>query len=276
MTRQPTSQKLEENNEALSRKLRANILKMIHAAGSGHPGGSLSCVEILMTLFGSVLHFDPKNPRWVDRDRVVLSKGHAVPALYAILAEYDYFPGDWLMSLRKLGSPLQGHPDVARLPAVEAATGSLGQGLSIAQGIAMACKLDKRDSRVFCIVGDGEIQEGQIWEAAMSAPKFKLDNLTVILDYNHGQIDGRSDEVMNLEPIVDKWKAFNWNVLEVDGHDCEALQRVLPTQVPGKPTFIVAHTIKGKGVSFMEGVIDWHGKAPNDEELAKALKELGQ
>ena len=247
---------------------------MIHSGKSGHPGGSLSVVDILISLFSGIVKCQPDNPQWPERDRVILSKGHGVPALYAVLAELGYFPKDWLITLRHLGSPLQGHPDVARLPAVEAATGSLGQGLSIAQGVALALKLDKIASRVFCIVGDGEIQEGQIWEAAMSAPKFKLDNLTVILDYNHGQIDGPSDEIMSLEPIVDKWKAFNWNVLEVDGHDRRAMMDVLPRQVSRKPTFVVAHTIKGKGVSFMEGVIDWHGVAPNDEQLQKALEEL--
>jgi len=247
---------------------------MIHSGKSGHPGGSLSCIDILISLFSGIVKCRPDDPQWSERDRVVLSKGHGVPALYAVLAELGYFPKDWLMTLRHLGSPLQGHPDVARLPAVEAATGSLGQGLSIAQGMALALKLDKMASRVFCIVGDGEIQEGQIWEAAMSAPKFKLDNLTVILDYNHGQIDGPSDEIMSLEPIVDKWKAFNWNVLEVDGHDRRAMMDVLPRQVSGRPTFVVAHTIKGKGVSFMERVIDWHGVAPNDEQLQNALEEL--
>lgn len=263
-----------ENNDITAKRLRSSILQMIHAGGSGHPGGSFSVLEILMTLFSSVVRFKPHDPTWPDRDRVILSKGHGVPALYALLAELGYFPKDWLMSLRKLGSPLQGHPDVVRLPAVEAATGSLGQGLSIAQGMALAQRLDKRKSRTFCIVGDGEIQEGQIWECAMSAPKFSLNNLTVILDYNQGQIDGPTKEIMNLEPVMDKWKAFNWHVLEVDGHDRQALAKILPQSHASRPTFIVAHTVKGKGVSFMENVIDWHGKAPSDEQLAKALKEL--
>lgn len=249
---------------------------MLHAAGSGHPGGSLSCLEIILTLFGEVLKFRPHEPTWPERDRFVISKGHAVPALYVVLAELGYFPKDWLMTLRKLGSPLQGHPDVFRMPATEAATGSLGQGLSIAQGMALAQKLDGKGARTFCLIGDGESQEGQIWEAAMSAPKFKLDNLTVILDYNRGQIDGPTDEVMSLEPVVDKWRAFNWEVLEVDGHDREALGKVLPKRTTDKPTFIVAHTVKGKGISFMERNISWHGAAPNDEQLQKALKECGQ
>ncbi|MBN8554002.1 MAG: transketolase [Deltaproteobacteria bacterium] len=268
-----SSQKLI-NDDATAKRLRAVILKMIHAGKSGHPGGSFSCLEIIMTLFGDILRFDAKNPEWDERDRFILSKGHGVPALYAVLAECGFFPKDWLLTLRQLGSPLQGHPDRLRIPATEAATGSLGQGLSIAQGMAMAGKMDKKDFRVYCVMGDGEIQEGQVWEAAMSAPKFKLDNLTAIIDFNHGQIDGTSDEVMSLDPLADKWKAFNWNVVEVQGHDRKELRKILPTRVSGKPTLVIAHTIKGKGISFMEKIIDWHGVAPNDEQLAKALKEL--
>ncbi|MDB5037216.1 MAG: Transketolase [Bacteriovoracaceae bacterium] len=262
------------NDDATARRLRTTILKMIHAGKSGHPGGSFSCLDIIMTLFADVLNFNPENPEWEKRDRFILSKGHGVPALYAVLSECGYFPSDWLMTLRHFGSPLQGHPDRARMFVMEAATGSLGQGLSIAQGMAMAGKMDKSDHRVFCLIGDGETQEGQVWEAAMSAPKFQLDNLTVITDYNHGQIDGRTEEVMNLNPLIDKWRAFNWNVLEVDGHDREALKKILPQKTKEKPTMVIAHTVKGKGVSFMEGVIDWHGVAPNDEQLAKAIKEL--
>ncbi len=262
------------NDDATSRRLRTTILKMIHAGKSGHPGGSFSCLEIIMTLFADILKFDPQKPDWEDRDRFVLSKGHGVPSLYAVLAECGFFPQEWLMSLRQLGSPLQGHPDRVRIFATEAATGSLGQGLSIAQGMALSAKIDKKDFRVFCLIGDGETQEGQIWEAAMSAAKFKLDNFTVITDYNRAQIDGRCDEVMPLEPLADKWKAFGWNVLEVDGHDREQLKRILPSKAAGKPTMIIAHTIKGKGVSFMEHAIDWHGTAPNDEQLAKAIKEI--
>lgn len=260
-------------NDETAKRLKAEILKMIHAGKSGHPGGSLSCLDILMTLFGDILRFDATRPDWEDRDRFILSKGHGVPALYAVLAECGFFPKDWLMSLRQLGSPLQGHPDRVRIYATEAATGSLGQGLSIAQGIALAGKIDKKDYRVFCLIGDGETQEGQIWEAAMSAPKFKLDNLTLITDYNHGQIDGRTEEVMGLEPLVDKWRAFNWHVLEVDGHDRDALKKTLSSKKSERPTMIIAHTVKGKGISFMEGVIDWHGVAPNDEQLQKALGE---
>jgi transketolase len=247
---------------------------MIHAGKSGHPGGSLSCLDIVMTLFADVLRFDPEKPEWPDRDRFVLSKGHGVPALYAVLSEAGFFPSDWLMTLRQLGSPLQGHPDRTRIFAMEAATGSLGQGLSIAQGMALSAKLDKKDFRVFCLLGDGEIQEGQVWEAAMSAAKFQLENLTAILDYNRGQIDGKTNDVMNLEPLADKWKAFNWNVLEVDGHDRDALRKILPQKRQATPTLILAHTVKGKGVSFMENVIDWHGVAPTDDQLQAALKEL--
>lgn len=263
-----------QNDELTAKRLRRTILQMIHAAGSGHPGGSFSCLDILMSLFASIVRYRPEEPNWPERDRVVLSKGHGVPALYAVLAECGFFSKDWLMSLRKLDSPLQGHPDVVRLPAVEAATGSLGQGLSIAQGMALSARLDKSSRRVFCIIGDGESQEGQIWETAMSAPKFGLDNFCVILDYNHGQIDGPSDEVMPLDPVVDKWRAFNWEVTEVDGHDREALKTTLESRTQSKPHFVVAHTVKGKGVSFMEGDIGWHGKAPTDEELEEALKEL--
>lgn len=261
------------NDEETARKLRAQILEMIYQAKSGHPGGSFSVLEILMTLFADVIRFNSEDPRWEKRDRVVLSKGHAVPAYYAVLAACQYFPEEWLMSFRRQGSPLQGHPDPNRLPAVEAATGSLGQGLSMAQGMALALKLNESDSRVFCIVGDGESQEGQIWEVAMSAPKFQLNNLTVILDYNHGQIDGRTEDVMNLEPVADKWRAFNWEVTEVDGHDRKALKEALSRRTE-KPHFIVAQTVKGKGVSFMESDISWHGKAPNDEEFKRAMREL--
>jgi transketolase len=263
-----------KNNEETAKKLRRAILKGVHKSKSGHPGGSFSALEIIMTLFSDVMNYDPENPEWEDRDRFVISKGHGVPALYAVLSECGYFPEEWMMTLRHIGSPLQGHPDPARIPAVEAATGSLGQGLSIAQGMALALKLDKKDANVYCLMGDGETQEGQIWEAAMSAAHFKLDNLTVITDFNHGQIDGRSDDVMNLNPLADKWKAFNWNVIEVDGHDVEALKKALPTKVKGKPTMIIANTVKGKGVSFMENVIGWHGVAPDDDQLAKALEEL--
>jgi len=263
-----------KNNDVTAKRLRSEILQMIHAAKSGHPGGSLSAIDIILTLFADIMRFDPQNPEWADRDRFVLSKGHAVPALYAVLSELGYFPKDWLMTFRRLGSPLQGHPDRIRLYAAEAATGSLGQGMSIAQGMALAGKLDKKDYKVFCLIGDGETQEGQIWETAMSAAKYKLNNLIAVTDFNRGQIDGTSDEVMNIDPLADKWRAFNWHVLEVDGHDRAAIKTAFSKPHSEKPTMVIAHTVKGKGVSFMEKVIDWHGVAPNDDELKNALKEL--
>jgi len=255
---------------------RRQILKMIAEAASGHPGGSLSAIDIITALFFHEMRHDSKRPDWPDRDRFVLSKGHGVPALYATFAAAGYLPESELMTLRRLGSRLQGHPDRVRLPTVEASTGSLGQGFSIAQGIAMAAKLDKKDFRVYCMVGDGEIQEGQIWEAAMSSGNHKLDNLVVILDHNFYQIDGAVKDIMNLDPIADKWRAFNFNVIEIDGHDMNAILDAFARarQVKGKPTFILANTVKGKGVSFMEHQNQFHGSAPNREQLEKALKEL--
>ncbi|HLL53245.1 MAG TPA: transketolase [Myxococcaceae bacterium] len=260
----------------ISGRLRLDIIEMISKAGSGHPGGSLSVIDLVTTLYFSRMKHDPKRPDWPERDRFVLSKGHAVPALYAVMAEAGYFPREELLTLRQLNSRLQGHPVNHMLPGIEACTGSLGQGLSVAQGMALASKLDGNRFHVYCILGDGESQEGQIWEAAMSAPKYKLDTLTVILDYNHGQIDGRVEDVMPIEPVTDKWRSFGWNVLECDGHDIPAISKTLDEAKAhkGKPTFIVAHTIKGKGVSFMEHQISWHGAAPSKELTEKALGEL--
>lgn len=258
-------------------KIRENILKMIAQAASGHPGGSLSLVEIIYTLFAKegVMKHDPKNPARYDRDRFVLSKGHGVPALYAILNAVGYdITENELMSLRQVGSRLQGHPDRVRLPIMEASTGSLGQGASIAQGIAMAYKLDNNPHRVYCVLGDGEMQEGQIWEVALSAAHKKLNNLTLILDYNKGQIDGHVKDVLGLEPLKPKWEAFGWNVQVVDGHNFSELYRSLTSNHPEKPTIIIANTVKGKGVSFMEDTNEWHGKAPKKEELDKAIKEI--
>jgi len=262
--------------EEIAARLRIDIIEMLGKAGSGHPGGSLSVIDILTRLYFSKMQHDPKRPDWPERDRFILSKGHAVPALYAALAEAGYFPKQELGTLRKLGSRLQGHPVRNSVPGIEACTGSLGQGLSIAQGMAIASKLDGGKFHVYCVIGDGESQEGQIWEAAMSAPKYQVDTLTAILDYNHGQIDGYVDQVMPLEPVIDKWRAFNWKVLEIDGHDMAQISDSLDgaRSVKGKPTFIVAHTVKGKGVSFMENQIAWHGTAPNAEQTAKALAEL--
>jgi transketolase len=249
---------------------------MIGRAGSGHPGGSLSAADILTALYFHVLRLDPENPGWPERDRFVLSKGHAAPALYAALAERGFFPVSELDRLRRLGSPLQGHPDMKSLPGVEASTGSLGQGLSFAVGLALAARLDKASWRVYVMLGDGEIQEGQVWEAAMAASHHGLDNLTAYLDYNGLQIDGPVEEVMSISPVADKWRAFGWNVIEVDGHDISAILRATrdARETKGRPTIIVARTVKGRGVSFMEGKHGWHGKAPNEEQLKQALEEL--
>jgi transketolase len=262
----------------IARKIRVDVIKMTHAAGSGHPGGSLSAAEIFAVLYFNVMNHRPEDPEWEDRDVFILSKGHVCPALYSAMARSGYFPVEELMTLRKLGSRLQGHPHMRALPGLEASTGSLGQGLSIAIGCALAKKLDKKNSRVYCLMGDGEIEEGQVWEAAMCAAHYKLDNLCGIVDRNRLQIDGFTEEVMNSEPLEDKWKAFGWYVITVDGHDIPALIRAFEEAktVKDKPTVIIADTIKGKGVSFMENVAVWHGQAPNDEETRKALNDLGE
>ena len=256
--------------------IRKTILKMLTEAESGHPGGSLSCVEIILGLYECKLRHDPTNPSREDRDRFVLSKGHACPTLYAVLAERGYFPKEELMTLRKIGSRLQGHPHHG-LPGIEAATGSLGQGLSIALGMALAAKMDKKENvRVYCVMGDGEQNEGQIWEAAMSASHYKADNLCGIIDENKLQIDGPCCEVKSLGSLKDKWAAFGWNVIEVDGHDIAAVVAAYDEaeKVKGMPTIIIADTIKGKGVSFMEDKVEWHGVAPKKDELERALREL--
>lgn len=249
---------------------------MLEKAQSGHPGGSLSAIDLITALFFHEMQMDPKNSAWEDRDRFVLSKGHGVPALYAVLSQLGIIPESELSTLRRINSRLQGHPDRVVLPFVEASTGSLGQGLSIAQGIALALKLQKKTSRVFCLMGDGETQEGQIWETAMSAPKYKLGNLVAILDNNNGQIDGHVTEVMDLEPIADKWRSFNWAVQKINGHSFSEIISALEKARGEKerPTLILAKTVKGKGVSFMEDKISWHGVAPTAEELKKALEEL--
>lgn len=256
--------------------IRQYIIEMLGESGSGHPGGSLSSVEILVVLYFHEMKVDPANPTWEKRDRFVLSKGHAAPVLYAVLAEKGFFPVSELKTLRKFGSILQGHPDMKKTPGVEMSTGSLGQGLSVANGMAIAGKIDNADYRVYAIIGDGESQEGQIWEAAMTAVHYKLDNLTVFLDYNQLQIDGRISDVKYATNPVEKWKAFGWNVLEIDGHNISEILDALDKakQTKGKPTMIVAHTIKGKGVSFMEDEVGWHGKAPNKDETEAALREL--
>ena len=260
----------------IAQSLRIDILKMLNEAGSGHTGGSLSAVEVITALYFHKMRHDPKNPQWPDRDRFVLSKGHGAPALYAALARCGYFDCSALMTLRKMGSILQGHPDMSVTPGVDISTGSLGQGLSMANGMALALKLDKKPSRVYVLLGDGEVQEGQIWEAAMSAVHYRLDNLCGIMDYNGLQIDGRVDQVMNIEPIADKWTSFGWEVFRVNGHNFEEIIQALDKAetVKQKPSILIAKTIKGKGVSFFEGKVKYHGVAPTNNELEQALEEL--
>lgn len=256
--------------------IRQNIIKMLIPAKSGHPGGSLSSADILATLYFQVMRINPREPDWPERDRFVLCKGHAAPVLYAALAEKGYFPKEELLGLRQTGRMLQGHPDMKKTPGVDMSTGSLGQGLSAANGMALAGRLDGKDYRVYALLGDGEMGEGQVWEAGMAAAHYKLDNLTAIIDYNGLQIDGRTNDVMSSTPLSAKWQAFGWHVIEVDGHDIEKLMAAFEEakKVQGKPTMIIARTIKGKGVSFMENQAGWHGTAPNAEQSEQALKEL--
>jgi len=259
-----------------ARVIRRHIIEMLGEAGSGHPGGSLSAADIVTALYFKEMRLDPTRPDWPDRDRFVLSKGHAAPVLYAALAERGYFPTEELATLRKLGSRLQGHPDMKKLPGVEISTGSLGQGLSVANGMALAARLDGRDYRVYALLGDGEIQEGQVWEAAMAAAYYALENLAVFIDYNGLQIDGPVNEVLAPEPVPEKWRAFGWHVVEIDGHDFRQILAALAEgrHTRGQPTAIVARTVKGKGVSFMENRVDWHGVAPKGDQIVQALKEL--
>jgi len=262
---------------ATARHLRVEILKMLNTARSGHTGGSLSAIDVMTVLYFHKMRHDPSNPAWDDRDRFVLSKGHAAPALYACLAEAGYFSRDDLKTLRRLGSHLQGHPDMNKTPGVEVCTGSLGQGISQAVGLALAARLEQRSSRIYTLLGDGELQEGQVWEAAMAAAHFGLDNLCAIIDANALQIDGEVAKVMNVAPIGPKFLAFNWHVLEVDGHDIQAICRALDDaeKTPGQPTLIIARTVKGKGVPFFEHKASYHGVPPSDEELGQALEHLG-
>jgi transketolase len=265
--------------EDTARTLRRNILRMIAAANSGHPGGSLSAVEIVTALyFGGILREDPSRPDWPDRDRFILSKGHGAPVLYAALAERGYFPEDELMTLRQVNSRLQGHPAEGVLPGIEASTGSLGQGLSIGIGHALAGRLDGKDFRTYVLLGDGECQEGQVWEAALAAGNYELDTLTAIIDYNGYQLDGPVNSIQSLEPVALKFKAFKWNVIEIDGHDLRAVLDALhrAKEHHEQPTCIIAHTVKGKGVSFMENNNEFHGKAPNAEQLEVALSQLSE
>jgi transketolase len=261
---------------AIAKSMRREVIEMITEAKSGHPGGSLSVTEIVVTLFYDVLRHDPANPKWPDRDRFILSKGHCCPILYAVMAEFGYCPKDQLRTLRKLGSIYQGHPDVRFMPALEASTGSLGEGLSLALGMGLAARLNQSPSRAYVVLGDGEIQEGQIWEAAMFGAKYQLDNVCAVLDYNGIQLDGFVKDIMDLEPVEDKWRAFGWHVVKADGHSIASLQNAFAeaAATKDKPTIIIAHTIKGKGVSFMENNPKFHGMAPTAEEAKLALEEL--
>ena len=260
-----------------ARRIRINALKAIHAAKSGHPGGSLSSADILATLYFGELNIDPKNPKMADRDKFVLSKGHAVPALYAALGERGFYEVSEMMTLRQVGSKFQGHPNMNKVPGIEMSTGSLGQGFSAAVGMAIAGKIDKNPGRVYVLTGDGELQEGIVWEAAMQAAHRKLDNLVAIVDMNGLQIDGKVSDVKCVCPVDEKFRSFGWNVISVDGHNFEELTTAFDEakKCGGVPTAIIAHTHKGKGVSFMEDNAGWHGKAPSDEELAAAIEELG-
>ncbi|MBE6034221.1 transketolase [Aminipila sp.] len=261
----------------IAQKIRIDIIRAVHAAGSGHPGGSLSAADIVTALYFREMNIDPKNPKMLTRDKFILSKGHAGPVQYAALAEKGFFPKEELLTLRKIGSKLQGHPDMKKVPGVEMSTGSLGQGFSVSVGMALANRMDNHEGRIYVLLGDGELQEGIVWEAAMSAAHYGLDNLTAILDWNGLQIDGKNEDVMSVSPVDEKFRSFGWNVLYIDGHNfdeiVEAFNKARNTE--GKPTVIVAKTVKGKGVSFMEDNPGWHGKAPSDEEARKAVEELG-
>ncbi|WP_213974760.1 transketolase [Tepidanaerobacter acetatoxydans] len=264
----------ELNSKA--RIVRRHIVEMIAEAGSGHPGGSLSSADIVTALYFHIMNVDPQNPHWPERDRFVLSKGHAAPLLYAVLAEKGFFPKEKLLTLRKTGSILQGHPDMKLTPGLDMTTGSLGQGLSAANGMALAAKLDKKSYRVYVVMGDGELEEGQIWEAAMTSAHYKLDNLTAFVDHNGLQIDGPIQKVMSPENIHEKFKAFGWNVIDIDGHDMKQILDAVEEAktVKNRPTVIVAKTVKGKGVPFMENQVGWHGKAPSPEQVKEALKSI--
>jgi len=263
--------------EETAQLIRRHIIQMIYDAGSGHPGGSLSATDVIVTLYFEIMDHKPSNSKWTDRDRFVLSKGHAAPALYACLAETGYFPVEELKTLRLIGSRLQGHPDMRKTPGVEASTGSEGQGLSMGLGMALAGKLDRKAYTTYVMLGDGELNCGQCWEAAMSASFFKADNLIAIVDRNKLQLDGPTNQIMSIEPLADKWKAFGWDVIEINGHSFPELLTALhkAKETKGMPTVIIANTIKGKGVSFMEGAVGFHGKCPDDKQYTQAMAELG-
>ncbi len=265
-----------EDLKQMAATIRCDIIEMICTAQAGHPGGSLSAADIVTALYFRLMRLDPKNPDWPDRDRFILSKGHACPVWYAALAERGFFDKSHLGTLRRLNSILQGHPDMLKTPGIDMTAGSLGHGLSAGLGMALSGKLQRKDYHVWVVIGDGESQEGSIWEAAMAAAKWKVDNLTAILDRNHLQNDDCVDDLMPIEPVADKWRAFGWNLLEIDGHQMDAIVEALEAAKShkGSPTMIIAHTVKGKGVSFMENVCEWHGKAPGEEEADKALNEI--
>lgn len=263
--------------KAIAQTVRRDIVTMVHEAGSGHPGGSLSAAELVTALYFEIMNVDPQNPQWADRDRFILSKGHVGPVLYSALAHKGYFPVEELHTLRKLGSILQGHPHMSVTPGLDCSSGSLGQGLSVANGLAIAAKKQNKSYRVYCLLGDGELQEGQCWEAVMTSAQQKLDNLCAIVDYNHVQLDGTTEEIKDMGDLSAKFHEFGWNVIEVDGHDMESVVEAykLAQQFKGKPSVIMANTVKGKGVSFMENDCSWHGNAPSKDQLAQALKEIG-
>ena len=262
--------------ESTCKEVRKDILKMLHEAKSGHPGGSLSSTEIMVALYFYKMKNKPEDPYWDGRDFFILSKGHVCPALYSVMAHAGYFPHEELMTLRKMGSRLQGHPHRKVLPGIEVSTGSLGQGLSVGNGMALALKMDKKPNRVYVLMGDGETQEGQVWEAAMTSAHYGLDNVCAIIDYNNLEIDGYIEDVKGIHPVVDKWKSFNWHVIECEGNDMASVMRAFDRaeQLKRKPTLILAHTTKGRGVSFMENIDLWHGKVPSAEQLDQALNEL--
>lgn len=267
----------ERKIQDIARQIRRDIVTMTHAAGSGHPGGSLSAADLLAALyFTDQFRCDPSNPDWDERDRFILSKGHTAPVMYSVLARRGFFPPEELTTLRQLGSRLQGHPKKDATPGLDCSSGSLGQGLSVANGIAYALRRRGSDARVYCLMGDGELQEGQVWEAAMFAPQHGLDNVCAIVDYNNVQLDGKVDEIKDVYPLREKWEAFRWNVIEVDGHDVGAIYAAYEAAraCKGKPSVILVRCVKGKGVSYMENSAKWHGTAPNDEEYAQAMAEL--
>ena len=269
-------EKIMDDLKEKAKIIRCHIVEMIYRAQVGHPGGSLSATDILTALYFHILNIDPKNPDWEDRDRFVLSKGHAATALYSTLSERGFFQTDLLSTFGQIGSPLQVHPDKNKVPGIDASTGALGQGLSIALGMALGARLDGKKYWVYALIGDGEMQEGQIWEAAMCAAHYKVTNLITILDYNKVQLMGPISKIMGVSPVKDKWLSFGWNVIEIDGHDMKQIINSIyeAKRVKQKPTIIIAHTIKGKGISYMEGRYEWHGKAPCKEELEIAIKEL--